>query len=67
MAYFNKQGNGATILNTNDIVANSISLIGPDGSLQTFSGSSNGIGVVGPTGPQGSVGATGPTGATGPA
>ena len=44
MAYFNETGNGANILNTTDIVANSISLIGPDGTLQTFTGSSNGIG-----------------------
>ena len=35
MTYFNKQGNGANILNTTDIVANSISLIAPDGTLQT--------------------------------
>jgi hypothetical protein len=38
------------MLNTADIVANSISLIGPDGTLQTFSGSVNGIGVNGDKG-----------------
>ena len=63
----NRVGNGASMTNRIDIVANSICLVAPDGSLQPFSGSANGIGVVGPTGPQGSTGASGPTGATGPA
>jgi hypothetical protein len=59
MTYFNKAGNGANILNTTDIVANSISLIAPDGTLQKFTGSSNGIGVKGDQGIQGLQGIQG--------
>ena len=64
MSFLNKQGSGANMTGSLDIVANSLSLIGPNGSLQTFTGSATGIGVVGPTGPQGATGSSGPTGAT---
>ena len=48
-----------------DIVTNSISLIGPDGTLQTFSGSANGIGVKGDKGDQGIQGIQGIQGTQG--
>ena len=36
MSFWNRVGNGASMSNSVDIVANSISLIQPDGSLQTL-------------------------------
>ena len=45
MAYFHnkRKGNGSNIFNTTDIVAHSISLISPDGSLQRFTGTTTGV------------------------
>ena len=37
MSFINKQGSGANMTGSLDIVANSISIINPDGTLQTVS------------------------------
>ena len=64
MAFLNKFGNGASMTNSIDVVCNSISLIGPDGTLTKFTGSASGTGVVGPVGDIGGVG--GPKGPVSP-
>ena len=43
MSFLNKQGSGANMTGSLDIVANSLSLITPDGSLQRFTGTATGI------------------------